>query len=278
MPRQAGELLTLKKKVIGLILIGLMLFSGLVASADFEAGIPVLLYHHVGNDDGGLPRLTVTADEFERQMLLFHQAGFETISPEQLVAYMKGEEVSLPEKPIMFTFDDGYDDNYSYALPILKKYGFKAVFFVVGTNVDSNRRLSAQQLREIAQSGFSVSGHSMTHRDLTKLTEAELRNEIYGNKRQLEQITHREAVLFSYPYGYYNLPVWEAVEASGYQGAFTVLSGLNKPSRDNIFLLRRIPIFNTTDFDTLFRRLNKNQTKSNLLDYLPEVMDSSIYY
>ncbi|WP_425060227.1 hypothetical protein SCACP_09000 [Sporomusa carbonis] len=266
--------MTLKKKVIGLVLSVLTLLSGLVANAGFEAGIPVLLYHHVGYDDGGLPRLTITADEFDRQMSLFHQAGFETISPEQLIAYMKGEMVSLPEKPIMFTFDDGYDDNYAYALPILQKYGFKGVFCVVGINVDRNRRLSAKQIREIAQAGFSIGGHSMTHRDLTQLTGTELKDEIYDNKRQLEQITGREAVFFSYPYGFYNLSVWEAVEASGYQGAFTTLSGLNKPGRDNIFLLRRIPVFNTTDFDTLFAKLNKNQPKTKLLDYLPEIMET----
>ncbi|MDF2873472.1 MAG: poly-beta,6-N-acetyl-D-glucosamine N-deacetylase PgaB [Sporomusa sp.] len=276
MIKQASDFSALTKKAIGVILLGLMLFSGSVAKAGAEAGIPVLLYHHVGNDDGGLPRLTVTAAEFERQMLLLHQAGFETITPEQLVAYMNGEKVSLPEKPIMFTFDDGYDDNYIYAVPILKEYGFTATFLVVGINVDKDRRLSAQQVRDMAQTGFGVGGHSMTHRDLTQLSKAAVKNEISANKRQLEQITGRQSLLFSYPYGYYNLPVWKAAEASGYQGAFTVLSGLNNPGRDNIFLLRRIPIFNTTDFDTLLTRLNRNQTSPKLLDYLPEIIDSEL--
>jgi peptidoglycan/xylan/chitin deacetylase (PgdA/CDA1 family) len=176
----------------------------------------------------------------------------------------------------MFTFDDGYDDNYIYAVPILKEYGFTATFLVVGINVDKDRRLSAQQVRDMAQTGFGVGGHSMTHRDLTQLSKAAVKNEISANKRQLEQITGRQSLLFSYPYGYYNLPVWKAAEASGYQGAFTVLSGLNNPGRDNIFLLRRIPIFNTTDFDTLLTRLNRNPTSPKLLDYLPEIIDSEL--
>lgn len=266
-------MLTLKKKVIGFLLAGLMLLPGAGARAGAAEGIPVLLYHHIGSDDGGLPRLTVTAAEFERQLGLLKQAGFETISPEQLVAYMQGRQVTLPAKPIMFTFDDGYDDNYMYAVPVLKKYGFTAAFLVVGINVDSDRRLSARQVREMAQTGFSVGGHSMTHRDLTQLDDRELKREISGNKRQLERITGRPAVLFSYPYGFYNLPVWEAAEASGYQGAFTVLSGLNKPGRDHVFLLRRIPIFDTTDFDSLLTRLDKPPTPPKLLDYLPEIIE-----
>lgn len=268
-----GDLLTLKKQVIGFMLAALMLLPGGIASAGGEEGIPVLLYHHVGNDDGGLPRLTVTAAEFERQLRLLQQAGFESITPAQLVAYMHGRQVSLPEKPIMFTFDDGYDDNYVNAVPVLKKYGFTAVFLVVGINVDSDRRLSARQVRAMAQTGFSVGGHSMTHRDLTQLNDRELRREIRVNKRQLEQIAGQPAVLFSYPYGYYNLPVWEVAEASGYQGAFTVLSGLNKPGRDHVFLLRRIPIFDTTDFELLLTRLNRPPTPAKLLDYLPEVVE-----
>ncbi len=268
-----GDWLKLKKKVSGFLLAALLLLLGGIASAGPAAGIPVLLYHHVGDDDGGLPRLTVTAAEFERQLGMVRQAGFETISPAQLLAYMQGQPVVLPEKPIMFTFDDGYDDNYVNAVPALKKYGFTAAFLVVGVNVDSDRRLSARQVRAMAQTGFSIGGHSVTHRDLTQLQGRELRHEISDNKRQLERITGQAAVLFSYPYGFYNLPVWEAAAASGYQGAFTVLSGLNKPGRDHVFSLRRIPIFDTTDFELLLARLDRPPVPAGLLDYLPEVAE-----
>ncbi|BBB90047.1 MAG TPA: polysaccharide deacetylase family protein [Methylomusa anaerophila] len=269
-------MVVLKKRAVATVIVVIMLFSSYIASASRQDGIPVLLYHHVGNDDGGLPRLTITADEFERQVALLHNAGFETISPEQLIAYMKREEVSLPERPILITFDDGYDDNYANALPILQKYGFKAVFFVVGINVDRAQRLSAQQVREMAKSGFAIGGHSMTHSDLTQLSGPELEHEILDNKRQLEGITHQESLFFSYPYGFFNLRSWKKIESAGYQGAFTVLSGVNKAGRDNIFLLRRIPIFSTTDFDALLARLTGTYSAHMLLDYLPEHMDSII--
>lgn len=240
------------------------------ACAQYLNGIPVLLYHHVSEEKTELPHLTVTPAEFERQMAMLKSAGFETVSPEKFVAYMRGQSVELPEKPIMITFDDGYEDNYTRAFPILKEHGFTAVIFMVGVNVDREKRLSTRQIQEMSEYGIAFGGHTLTHRDLTTLPENELKHEIGDIKKKLRQITSRDIALFSYPYGYYNLKTWEKTEGADYQAAFTVLPGLNTPDRDNIYLLRRIPMYSTTDFDTLFKLLDANKVKSKLLEYTPE--------
>lgn len=238
--------------------------------AQYLNGIPVLLYHHVSEDNSDLPNLTVTPQEFERQMDMLKAAGFKTISPETLIAYMRQEPVTLPEKPILITIDDGYEDNYTNAFPILKQHDFSAVIFMVGVNVDRDKRLSSRQMREMSAYGIAFGGHSMTHRDLTSLSGRELQQEVKDVQKKLKQVTTKPIEVFSYPSGYFNLSTWEITELADYQAAFTVLPGLNTPDRDNIYLLRRIPIYSNTDFNALFMLLDTNQVKTKLLQYSPE--------
>ena len=214
-----------------------------------------------------MPSLTVSTTEFTRQLRLLRTYGFQTITPEQLGAFMRGERVAMPAKPILITFDDGYIDNYTQAFPILKEVGYCATIFMVGINFDRANRLSSLQIREMTASNLSIGAHSMTHPNLTKLSGTELRHEVAGSKQTAERIVRTEVGYFAYPGGFYNLAALEAVEAAGYQGAFSVLPGLNRPERDHLYLLRRIPIFRTTDFDQLLARLETIPQKPSLLDY-----------
>lgn len=252
-----------------MFLLVIFVFTVSVASAQYNNGIPVLLYHHVSQDKTDLPGLTVTPDEFSRQMTMLKQAGFETISPKTLIAYMRQEPVTLPPKPIMITFDDGYEDNYTEAFPILKQVGFSAVVFMTGVNVDREMRLSQKQIKEMSDNGIYFGGHSFTHRDLTTLKGKELYRETEDVKKLIQWVTKKDVDVFAYPFGYFTLDAWEATEAAGYQAAFTVLPGLNKPEQDNEFLLRRIPIYNNTDFAVLFKLLDANRPKTKLLEYTP---------
>jgi peptidoglycan/xylan/chitin deacetylase (PgdA/CDA1 family) len=241
------------------------------AEASFQNGVPVLLYHHVSDETTELPKLTVTTEVFDKQMSQLYQAGFKPITPADLLAYMSGGKVALPDKPILISFDDGYEDNYLNAFPILKKYGFKATIFMVGVNIDAPRRLSTAQMQEMSQYGFDFGAHSITHRDLTKLSPSELRQETRQSKAAIEKVIQKKVKLFSYPYGFFNLPVFEEMKFAGFDGAVTVLSGQVKEGYDNIYLMRRITILRNTDFDNLLAKLNANKPKELLLDYWPEL-------
>lgn len=244
----------------------IVFFSG-VAAAEYQNGIPVLLYHHVNNDNSHMPQLTVPVLEFERQISALQAAGFHTISLDSLITYMKGEPVDLPDKPIVITFDDGYEDNYSTAFPILKKHGFHAAVFVVGLNFDRPGHLSNHQAREMITAGFTIGAHSMTHKNLTTFYGQDLTYEVTGSKQKAEQATRTRVKYFAYPGGFYNLSTLEAVREAGFSGAFTTLPGLNRPEVENVYLLRRIPIFSFTNFDKLLVMLNANHPKKKLLDY-----------
>ena len=252
---------------LSLLFIGLFFLFSISSLANASQGIPVLLYHHVSDQETNMPELTVSTTEFTRQLSLLRHHGFQTITPVQLSSFMKGDRVPLPDKSILITFDDGYADNYTQAFPLLKQFGYGATIFMVGINFDRANRLTRAQIREMAASNLTLGAHSMTHPNLTQASPAKLRYEVTRSKETAENAVLTEVGYFAYPGGYYNVAAMEAVEAAGYHGAFSVLSGVNQPARDNVFLMRRIPIFRTTNFDQLLERLDARPSKPSLLDF-----------
>ena len=254
-------------RVVRLLLLWLLLLPATTLAASSAHGIPVLLYHHVSDAATDMPMLTLPTKEFERQLGLLRTAGFQTITPGQLLAFMRGERQALPDRPILLTFDDGYTDNYTQAFPILKATAYSATIFMVGINFDRTNRLSSSQINEMVASNLSIGAHSMTHPNLTKLSAPELRYEVTGSKTKAERVIGLAVDFFAYPSGFYDVATVEAVEAAGYLGAFSVLPGLNQPARDNVYLLRRIPIYRTTNFDRLLARLINPPSIPSLLDW-----------
>ncbi len=248
-----------------------LVLAGGTAAAGYGNGIPVLLYHHVSADGGDMAELTTAPAEFDRQMGALKTAGFETISPDELLAYLRGEAVRLPDKPVVITFDDGYEDNYTEAFSILRKYGYRATVFMVGGNIDRKGRLSARKLGAMTAAGFTVGAHSMTHPDLTALDAARLAAEVAGSRAKAARATGGEARYFAYPGGFYDVKTVEAAREAGFAGAFTVLTGLNRAGYDDPYLLRRIPVYARTDFARLLALLDANAPKTSLLQYDLEV-------
>ena len=244
----------------------LLLPVGVQAQAAFK-GIPVLLYHYVGAEAPDYPYLNVATPEFSRQMKELRERGYRSVSLGDLTAYMQGSPVKLPEKPVLITFDDGYEDNYTQAFPVLKQEGFRAAIFMVQSNFNRKNRLSVQQIQEMEQAGIEIGSHTRSHPNLTKLAASALEQEVGQSRRGVERLAGRPIDYFAYPGGFYNLEVLEKTAQSGYAGAFTVLPGVNRPDKDNPYLLRRIPVFSYTDFDAILDRLEATEDAS-LLDYL----------
>jgi peptidoglycan/xylan/chitin deacetylase (PgdA/CDA1 family) len=219
---------------------------------EFGMRLPVLLYHRVAvRSSSEYPSLTVSAKKFERQVRWLAKQGYVGIRASDWLAWCH-EGKALPEKPVLFTFDDAYADLTEYALPVLQRYGFSAVVFVVtgklgGTN-DWDRGkwaadlplMTADQVRYWANQGIEFGAHTRTHRDLTILTDAELADEIAGSAEDLKQLLGAPATSFAYPHGSYNPPVQDHVRRV-FQAAFTVDEGFNTISSDP-HLLRRIMV------------------------------------
>lgn len=241
------------KKIAVLLMIGLLPFlmvsprnmsANTTAPSDEMFNIVVLNYHKV--DDKNIS-LSVNVDDFDAQMEYLKENNYHTISPEEFVAAMNGTG-KLPENPVLITFDDGYLDNYTNAYPILKKYGFKAVIFVVTSFMDQGNMyyFDWNHAREMEANGISIESHTVNHNSLTELSEEQIRQELAGSKKRIEEMLHKKVSFIAYPTGTYNLRIAQLVKEAGYDAAFTIKYG-NVDKASNMYALERVPIFHTAN-------------------------------
>jgi len=192
--------------------------------------IPVLMYHRVIKDPPSASSCGtwVTAKLFEEQLKSIRRQGLSPITFKDYAALMRGD-CALPARPIILTFDDGYEDNYTIAFPMLQKYGFGAVLFVVTSEKERTNcwdpeqprahLLSAAQMREMARSGIEFGSHTISHSDLTALPVEKVEQELATSKDTLEQMLCTEVSSFAYPYGRLNEDVKQAVSHANYMFA-----------------------------------------------------------
>ena len=128
--------------------------------------VPILLYHHIGFSLQGDTVYYVSPDIFDQQLNLLYQWGYKTISVELLVKAIK-EGAELPPKPILLTFDDGSETIYENALPMMQRYNFTGVSYIVYNYVGTRNYMNADQIRALYAAGWEVGSHSLSHTDLT---------------------------------------------------------------------------------------------------------------
>jgi peptidoglycan/xylan/chitin deacetylase (PgdA/CDA1 family) len=206
--------------------------------------VTALLYHHVGPQlrDSRYASLSISAEQFERQIGWLARNGYVSIRLADLLSWQKGN-LNLPPRSVLLTFDDGYADFPDRALPVLQRWGFNAVVFIVTGKIaianswDGGLLMSASQIRECAKFAAEFGAHSRTHPNLTLLSDVQLREEIRGSREDLSAIIGSQVISFAYPYGRFNDHVREIVRES-FDLAFTCDEGTNEPSSDPYRLCR----------------------------------------
>lgn len=190
--------------------------------------VPILMYHYIRVNPDPYDRLgfalSVTPSDFVAQMDWLAQNGYHTITFDDLHAYLSGAR-GLPSRPIILTFDDGYADFYSTALPVLRSHDFKAVAYVVSGFIGWPGYMTAAQVAEADRMGIQIGSHTVDHVDLTKQSSGRLGYELAASKQALELLLGHPVLSFCYPSGRFNSSVAGAVEAAGYQDATTTQSG-----------------------------------------------------
>jgi peptidoglycan/xylan/chitin deacetylase (PgdA/CDA1 family) len=144
--------------------------------------VPILEYHRVkplGSETGYARDLIVPPKDFDAQMSAMADAGWKTITMGELGDDLRFG-ITPPPKTFVITFDDGYEDGYQNAFPVLLSHGFVATFFVIAGRIDAPDFLSGFELRQLVQAGDEIGNHSYSHRDLAALQTAELGREIEG--------------------------------------------------------------------------------------------------
>ncbi|GEM_PF-3039784 len=208
--------------------------AGIARSAVLEPWFPILMYHRIV-DRVVVPdpyHLFLSVSDFEAQMRYLWRHGYQTTPFEDMVPG-PGRLKQRHGRRFAITFDDGYREVITHALPVLRKYGFTATVFLVSSNLggvndwDKGRAqivplLDLSAVRELAASGISFGAHGVTHRSLPYLALAQARQEITGAKYQLEDATGSAINLFSYPYGASTERVQDLVMQAGYVAAFGI--------------------------------------------------------
>lgn len=230
----------------------------------YKREIPVIYYHRVIKDlsQAGKHGIYVTAEMFEEHMHFFKSNGFQTVS---LAEALQIKRENRKGKYVIITFDDGYEDNYLYAFPILKEYGYSAIIFLVA-NLQTNswdgkepqvRMLSTSQIKEMHKYGIEFGSHTLSHCDLTKVNLHEAEEELSESKKMLEDKLGFEIKSIAYPYGNCNDEVKTLAKSAGYQYSFAT----NKAPiglHEDLLQIRRIAIFPNTDVRGLARKVKGN--------------------
>jgi peptidoglycan/xylan/chitin deacetylase (PgdA/CDA1 family) len=218
----------------------------------------ILMYHHIGslpdNADSIRKGLTVSAENFDLQLKFLKDNGYTVVTLAKMYEMViKGEDVS---KVAVLTFDDGYSDNFSVALPALQKYGYKGTFFIItgkiGKTEGTNQYLIADQITQLARDGNEIGSHTLTHPDLSVLKGSRLHQEIFDSKTQLEALTGSAVVSFCYPSGKYSTEAEKDIAAAGYLVAVDTKAGAPF-STGNLLELPRYRVNPTTDLSKLLK-------------------------
>ncbi len=224
----------------------------------------ILMYHMISPPVKGAKfnSLRVSPQQFEQQLSFLHHHGWSFYTLSELIQ----NKSSLPEKSVAITFDDGYEDNLTNALPLLKKYQAKATIYLV---VDRHQRewsskrkkknnthelrnepkLQDTQINELLHSGLiEIGSHTLTHDNLPLLDEIRKTQEISDSRKQLQETFAIPCEAFCYPFGLYDETDLKLVKSSGYTSATTVEKGISDLRNADPFQLKRITISGKDNF------------------------------
>ena len=211
-------------------------------------GAPVLMYHEVTSPARvdalarKIQRGYICTDvEFEGQMRFLKEHDFQSISLARLVDSITNGE-ALPSRSIVITFDDGFEGNFTHALPILRKYGLAATFFVVSNKMGDPSMMTWQQLGALMESGCEVHSHTANHPLLSTLGSAETRGELAESRQAIEQRLATRCECLSLPNGDSNAYLNEHARACGYKAVCGSRFGFNDQPDTDVFRLDRIAI------------------------------------
>ena len=227
----------------------------------------VLMYHNVGDPPKGTNSLGLYVSEgmFRFQMWYLKTAGFNVVPLSTVSDLIHGG--CTGRKAVAITFDDGYQDFYDIAYPVLRAYNFPSTVFIITDLVgkenswdilDIGRRkklMDWETIRLLKDDGVTFGSHTKTHPFLSRLSQRDLKAELAGSKDDLEAHLQAPADFFCYPYGDYDSRTVEAVKEAGYNLAVTTKRGLVRKGSDP-FQVRRSFIRTKTNPFLFFLRMH----------------------
>lgn len=209
--------------------------------------VPILCYHQIRDwrpkDSKNAKDYIVQIAEFKKHIKMLADSGYHAILPDQLYAYLT-TGAALPKKPIMLTFDDTDEDQYTIAAPELKKYGYKAVYFIMTVSIGRPHYMTKEQIKALSDAGNVIASHTWDHHMTSKYKhdpnpkKDDWVIQIDKPTKKLEEITGKKMNYFAYPYGIWNKSNFLELHKRGFKIAFS-LAG-KRDANDPLMCVRRI--------------------------------------
>jgi peptidoglycan/xylan/chitin deacetylase (PgdA/CDA1 family) len=246
-----------------------------------EKKIPILMYHSIADSSTpGFKPFVVTPAQFAEQITYLHENNYIPVTVTQLMRARLENAFVLPERPVVITFDDGFADFFTDALPILKKYDFTATLyistaFIEGTsrwlrNIEEGdrRMLTWAQVAEVHASGIECGAHTHTHPKLDIVSPSKAKTEIATSKKILEDHLGQEVLSFAYPFGYFTARVRQIVQEEGFHSACAVRYKMSREN-DNPFSLARLIVEEGISIEAFASLLTgSNEASDSMVDML----------
>ncbi len=220
---------------------------------------PIMMYHHISpppeTTNQHLIDNAVPPEAFAQHLDYVQQAGFTSITMRNLWAGMMGA-TALPEKPIVFTFDDGYWSAYAHAAPLLLQRGMTGTVYIITGMADQPSYLTWGQIRELHASGIEIGNHSVIHGDMSRQPKNQQRSEIEQSTLSIEAAIGVRPTAFAYPFGRQNAITRNLLKDYGYTTAVTTMdSTLHYAS--NPYYMGRVRVRNSTTLEALPWLMNR---------------------
>ncbi|GHA61328.1 polysaccharide deacetylase family protein [Pontibacter akesuensis] len=214
-----------------------------VSSAEVLARpeVPILCYHQIrdwtGSDSQQAKDYIVPVERFEEQIKMLADSGYHSILPDQLLAYLT-TGAPLPPKAVMLTFDDTNLSQYEVAAPVLEKYGFKGMFFVMTVSLGRPRYMTREQVRDLAARGHAIGSHTWDHHNVKKFEGDDWLTQVEKPKQVLEEILGQPVTYFAYPFGLWNTQAIPELKRRGTTASFQLAA--SQDSEEPLHSIRRI--------------------------------------
>ncbi|RZL34435.1 MAG: polysaccharide deacetylase family protein [Pedobacter sp.] len=207
--------------------------------------VPILCYHQVRNwkpTDGKVGKdYIVEIQNFKDQMKMLADSGYHTILPDQLYAYLN-TGAALPSKPIMLTFDDTDEDQFTIVRPTLQKLGYKAVYFIMTVSIGRKGKfvdyMSKEQIKQLSDEGNVIGSHTYDHKNFKKYAGKDWEEQLDKPTKKLEEITGKKMTEFAYPFGLWNAKGIPELKKRGFRMAYQLST--KRDEKDPLFTIRRI--------------------------------------
>jgi len=219
--------------------------------------VPILCYHQIRDwkptDSKRAKDYIVPVAVFKEQMKMLADSGYHTILPDELYEYLTKNK-PLPAKPIMLTFDDTDLGQYTVGFPELKKYGFKAVFFIMTVSLNRPNYMSKEQVKELADAGNTIGSHTWDHHNVKQYQGKDWEMQIDKPTKQLEAITGKPIRYFAYPFGLWNKQAIPELKKRNFEAAFQLVT--KRDDEEPLYTIRRIIVPGYWSLSTVQHAIN----------------------